>query len=89
MKRYDFEDTGLPGYPEYMMLENEDGEWVKYEDAQIAIEVSFNYGKGDARHQPPPMCNCQKEFEQPTGIKNGNTVYYNMWICPKHGFKKW
>jgi len=32
MKRYDLEDTGTPGQPELMMVEDVDGEWVKHED---------------------------------------------------------
>lgn len=33
MKRYDLEDTGTPAEPWHMMVECEDGEWVRYDDA--------------------------------------------------------
>ena len=47
MKRYDHEDTGAPGYPEHMMIEYKDGEWVRYEDVEDVdkrIDDAFSDG---------------------------------------------
>jgi len=40
MKRYDIEDTGTPGKSYYEMIENDDGEWVKWEDVRELIKRS-------------------------------------------------
>jgi len=39
MKRYDIEDTGTPGESYYEMIENDDGEWVKWEDVRRYFSV--------------------------------------------------
>ena len=73
MKRYDFEDTGPPGYPEHMMLESGDGEWVKYEDVLLLIETNeamYNFVER--------KCNCVKKYED----------LWRYWMCPAHGYKK-
>jgi len=40
MKRYDIEDTGTPEESYYEMIENDDGEWVKWEDVKEALSES-------------------------------------------------
>ena len=40
MKRYDLEDTGSPSESYFMMIEEPDGEWVKYEDVLLLIETN-------------------------------------------------
>lgn len=73
MKRYDLEDTGTPGEPWNQMIEDPQGEWVRYEEVRVLIET-----------KPPNIelaeCNC-KDHVPPFGkIKE-------YWICPTHGYK--
>ena len=38
MKRYDYEDVGHPhGEAHYVMMENPDGDWVKYDDVLASM----------------------------------------------------
>lgn len=40
IRRYNMEDIGTPEHPESVMVENEEGEWVKHEDIrEILVEA--------------------------------------------------
>lgn len=65
------------------MKEHPDGEWVRYRDVELILAV-----------KPPDIsienieCSCQREYEQPTGIRNKGMIFFNAWICPAHGYKR-
>ena len=41
MKRYDLEDTGYGGEADFIMTEDPEGEWVKYEDVKGIEKLGF------------------------------------------------
>ena len=72
----------------YKFYEDPDGPWVKHEDMLKRNDEAFSEGRKSAQAEPPVECNCQREYEQPTGIYNKGMIFYNAWICPSHGYKR-
>jgi len=63
MKRYELEiiDTGIGTFPEY--IEEEDGFWVKYEDAKKLFEALKTYGQH--RNDSAMLCERLKHSDYP------------------------
>lgn len=81
------------------MIEDPDGEWVKWEDAEKKREEGFKAGYLQGQHGTIVSyaackgdrfleCNYLREAEQPTGLTLGEITYCTMWICPAHGYKR-
>ena len=78
------------------MKEDTEGEWIKWKDHKnYVLKVGEDYQKlitelkDEIMNTPlTPLCNCLSEAEQPTGLKLKDHVYYTIWICPAHGYKK-
>ena len=75
MKRYDLEDTSYCGRGEYGMVEDPDGEWIKYEDVKEAIGIFNDWRDGNL---PQVECICRK----------ASLDLFSNWICPAHGYKE-
>ena len=96
MKRYNLMlDKNLNGDLSARMYITSNGEWVKYEDVEKAEHDAHLEGRA-AEHKGRFLdiirqvveCNCQREYEQPTGIQHRDMMFYNAWICPAHGYKR-
>ena len=57
MKRYDLEDTSYCGRCEYGMVEDPEGEWVKWEDVEPFVP-SFAREKTKLEDEPGAAKNC-------------------------------
>jgi len=69
------------------MAEDINGNWVKWVDVDDLM-------KKLGRCEPVTIkcdsieCTCQKEAEQPTGMRILDYTFYDRWICPLHGYKR-
>ena len=64
------------------MAEQDDGEWVKWEDVK-ALQAAYDRWVD----KKEPECSCAVMFEalvNPTGSSDMNA----SWVCPAHGYKK-
>ena len=77
MKRYKMHGpiNTITRLNECMMLNDLDGEWVKYEDVKEAIGIFNDWRDGNL---PQVECICRK----------ASLDLFSNWICPAHGYKK-
>ena len=66
------------------MVEDPEGEWVKYEDVKGILQYKDQL-KGYTLAGSIPKCNC-KEFMDLYEGRSG--THHRSWICPAHGYKK-
>ena len=92
MKRYkkirSLTSPGMMTATWYYMVEDPNGEWVRYGDVVRNDEEGFVYF-GDKKigkikemelsGQSSIECNCAKRADNPS---------YDWWVCPAHGYKR-
>ena len=65
------------------MAEQDDGEWVKWEDVKEYIE-SFKTCEISS-----VGCNCEDKYNELKALEYAGTIPRpKHWICPSHGYKK-
>ena len=85
---------------ENSMIEDPNGEWVKYEDVGDEIDKVYDIGYRAGYINRPIAdqfnpgsgtikCNCEEEAYTAGFNQNGRSpIRKDYWICPAHGYKK-
>ena len=75
------------------MAEQDDGEWVKWEDVEkekfagIANAIIIIAADLEKKRLKEPVCNCAKMTNAPP-YNHGTSLNLTAFICPSHGYKK-
>ena len=94
MKRYKMHGpiNTITRLNECMMLNDLDGEWVKYGDVKKKVEAYDDWverGIWIARITDPIICNCYEHSQvEMSESWYGRSFVGITWVCPAHGYKE-
>ncbi len=88
MKRYDFKiETRYPNAPFIKSIQDDKGEWVRYEDVKWFCE-------GEVLCIEEKECNCEQMINPKYNYDSDGRVIQPLpqimstWICQAHGYKR-